>query len=135
MNEIKHNLREQLNASGYKIAELERVSHVSRPTIMRMFNEDDASSPDLINLVAVVKVIGGSLDRICGLVSDDNSADPSVQIADAAISAYAEILQTKDIQLAEKDRIIADKDKQIARYEHIIDTLMQYFDNRDDSNG
>lgn len=130
MNVIKHNLRELLNSSGMRLNELERVTRLSHTTITRMFNENDLSSPDLINLIAVVKALGGSLDKICGLVSDDVPMDASAQIADNAMSAYSELLTVKDAQLSDKDKQIADKDRQIARYEHIIDLLTQQLESK-----
>lgn len=124
-NVIKHNLRELLAASGMKQSGLERVTQLSHPTIARMLNENDPSAPDLINLISAVKALGGSLDKICGLVSDDVPMDASAQIADNAMSAYSELLTVKDTQIADKNKQIADKDRQIARYETIIDLLTQ----------
>lgn len=132
MNDIKHKLKEQLIVSGVKYTGVERLSKLSHSTIARMFDETDPSVPDLPSLIAVVKIIGGSLDKICGLISDDVPMDASAQIADKAMSAYSELLTLKDTQLADKDKQICDKDRQIARYETIIDLLTQQLEEKRD---
>lgn len=129
---IKHNLRELLAASGMKQSGLERVTQLSHPTIARMCNENDPSAPDLINLISAVKALGGSLDKICGLVSDEIPMDASAQIADNAINAYSELLILKDAQIADKDKQIEEKNRQIARYERILDILTQQLEAKRD---
>lgn len=128
MNVIKHNLNLQRIASGFKNAEVERLSELSHSTIARMFDENDPSIPDLISLIIVLKIIGGSFDKICGLVSDDVPMDASAQIADNAISAYSELLATKDKQIAEKDKLIDSLYGQLERYGRVIDTLTRQLD-------
>lgn len=118
MHEIKHNLRRQLTKSGIKLSELERVTGISHPTIARMFNESDTSSPDLINLIAVVKVLGVSLDNLVG-ISDTVPTEQT--LSDTTINAYNDLITEKEKQIslmqrqiADKERLITEKDTRIA---------------------
>lgn len=92
-------LKNKANLSNRKLAEM---TGISESTLSRIFSSD--SEPKFDDVVAIVRVTGGSLDEIAGLKP----------VTDEEVVKLRSQVDTQRIQLANYDNIIKNYDKLLA---------------------
>lgn len=95
-------LKNKANLSNRKLAEM---TGISESTLSRIFSSD--SEPKFDDVVAIVRVTGGSLDEIAGLKP----------VTDEEVVQLRSQVDTQRIQLSNYDNIIKNYDKLLAEKE------------------
>ena len=84
-------------------AEIAELSAIPLATVSRIFN-GATPNPTFETISGIAIALGGSLDEMMGLKHpDDKPAHPQVE---TTISAYADILNEKDLRIKEKEDYI-----------------------------
>lgn len=120
MENISKNIRDLLRARGMTQNTLADLTNIPKSTLARILHED--SDPSFDQILRIVKALGGSLDKLCG-ITNDIPADKNAEIADTAINAYTELIAVKDKQIADKDKLIATLYDKLTLNDRVISVL------------
>lgn len=93
-------LKEERHLTQQQIAEL---SNIPLPTISRIFH-GSTLNPTFETISAITIALGGSLDEMMGLKSAGET--PVTPQVETTISAYADLLNEKDLRIKEKEENI-----------------------------
>ncbi len=96
LKELKH----KRNMSSAEIAEL---ANIPSATVSRIFS-GTTPNPTFDTISAIAIAMGGSLDEMIGLRSADE--EPIKPRVETTLTAYADLLNEKDLRIKEKDENI-----------------------------
>lgn len=127
MENIAIRIREALHERNMTQATLIELTDIPKSTLTRILH--DGSDPSFDQIYRIAGALGMSIDHLCGRVQNDEVPEnASVEMADNAMSAYSELLATKEKQIADKDKLIESLYSQLERYGRVIDTLIKQLD-------
>ena len=135
LSEYLKTLKNQQNLTNAQIAQM---SGVSESTISRLF-KGEAKNVDFSTVVDVVRALGGSIDKACGIIAASQTCTDDTQNAamqDKIMAAYTKAIRedvisiyTERLETEKKhyEQLIAEKD---AVQKQRIDNLMGIIDTR-----
>lgn len=127
MENMAIRIREALHERNMTQATLVELTDIPKSTLTRILH--DGSDPSFDQIYRIAGALGMSIDQLCGRVQNEEVPEnASVEMADNAMSAYSELLATKEKQIADKDKLIESLYGQLERYGRVIDTLTKQLD-------
>ena len=127
MENIAIRIREALHERNMTQATLIELTDIPKSTLTRI--QHDGSDPSFDQIYRIAGALGMSIDQLSGRVQEEEVPEnASVEMADNAMSAYSELLATKEKQIADKDKLIDSLYGQLERYGRVIDTLTKQLD-------
>ena len=127
MENIAIRIREALHERNMTQATLIELTDIPKSTLTRILH--DGSDPSFDQIYRIAGALGMSIDQLSGRVQEEEVPEnASVEMADNAMSAYSELLATKEKQIADKDKLIESLYGQLERYGRVIDTLTKQLD-------
>ena len=127
MENIAIRIREALHERNMTQATLIELTDIPKSTLTRSLH--DGSDPSFDQIYRIAGALGMSIDQLSGRVQEEEVPEnASVEMADNAMSAYSELLATKEKQIADKDKLIDSLYGQLERYGRVIDTLTKQLD-------
>ena len=127
MENIAIRIREALHERNMTQATLIELTDIPKSTLTRILH--DGSDPSFDQIYRIAGALGMSIDQLSGRVQEKEVPEnASVEMADNAMSAYSELLATKEKQIADKDKLIDSLYGQLERYGRVIDTLTKQLD-------
>lgn len=127
MENIAIRIREALHERNMTQATLMELTDIPKSTLTRILH--DGSDPSFDQIYRIAGALGMSIDQLSGRVQEEEVPEnASVEMADNAMSAYSELLATKEKQIADKDKLIDSLYGQLERYGRVIDTLTKQLD-------
>lgn len=127
MENIAIRIREALHERNMTQATLIELTDIPKSTLTRILH--DGSDPSFDQIYRIAGALGMSIDQLSGRVQEEEVPEnASVEMADNAMSAYSELLATKEKQIADKDKLIDSLYGQLERYGRVIDTLTKQLD-------
>lgn len=127
MENMALRIREAMRERNMTQATLMELTDIPKSTLTRILH--DGSDPSFDQIYRIAGALGMSIDQLCGRVQNEEVPEnASVEMADNAMSAYSELLATKEKQIADKDKLIDSLYGQLERYGRVIDTLTKQLD-------
>ena len=127
MENIAIRIREAWHERNMTQATLIELTDIPKSTLTRILH--DGSDPSFDQIYRIAGALGMSIDQLSGRVQEEEVPEnASVEMADNAMSAYSELLATKEKQIADKDKLIDSLYGQLERYGRVIDTLTKQLD-------
>jgi transcriptional regulator with XRE-family HTH domain len=127
MENMALRIREAMHERNMTQATLIELTEIPKSTLTRILH--DGSDPSFDQIYRIAGALGMSIDQLCGRVQNEEVPESaSVEMADNAMNAYAELISAKDAQLIEKEKLIESLYGQLERYGRVIDTLTRQLD-------
>lgn len=127
MENMALRIREAMHERNMTQATLIELTDIPKSTLTRILH--DGSDPSFDQIYRIAGALGMSIDQLSGRVQEEEVPEnASVEMADNAMSAYSELLATKEKQIADKDKLIDSLYGQLERYGRVIDTLTKQLD-------
>lgn len=114
-------LKELKKKRNLTVAEIAELSKIPSSTISRILNGNTADAR-FETVAPIVVAMGGSLDEMVGLKSPDE--EPVKPQVETTLTAYADLLNEKDLRIKEKDEIIKSLNDDLRRERKDVKRLM-----------
>ena len=114
-------LKELKKQRGLTSAEIAELSEIPVSTVSRILSGSNPGA-SYENISAIVTALGGSLDVMAGLRSvEEEPVKPQVE---TTLTAYADLLNEKDLRIKEKDETIRLLNEDLKRERKDVKRLM-----------